>query len=45
MGTVPSTPISLSSLPLRFEWLIERFGELAAVDDITPELNNGHEDE
>ena len=45
MGTVASTSTSLSSPTLRFEWLIEGFSDLAAVDDIPPELNNAHEDE
>jgi hypothetical protein len=40
---MPSTSISSPSPPLRIEWLIKRFGDLAA--DITLELNNGHEDE
>jgi hypothetical protein len=45
MGNVPSTSISTSSPPLRFKCLIERFGDLARADDITPEVNNGYVDE
>jgi hypothetical protein len=45
MGNVPSTSVLPSSPPLRFECLIERFGDLAHANDITPEVNNGYEDE
>jgi len=41
MGSVPPSSISSSSMPLRIEGLVKRFGELTAVNDISLKLNSG----
>jgi ABC-2 type transport system ATP-binding protein len=40
-STVVSNSTSISTLPLRIEALVKRFGELSAVDGVSLELNSG----
>ncbi len=41
MVSAPAGPIPSSSLPLRIEALVKRFGQVTAVDGVTLELRSG----